>query len=221
MNKVYRYRVQVYQPDGVETWKWTVAGGSKSGALDSNVIPANAFMDLSKQSMDQQFTEQLENGSLPEGEELTVAGIYDPADDGNSRLSPVGAVSGMPAYGVYRAGVSAEFAIYDGKISEEPGWTIDMRKIKDDLDQDAGLTAPEKEKEPTPDRRPSGGGGGGVPNVPKIIQAIVNGENPEEVPPLFMIPKTGVVPAGLTALGIAAIAGVVLLLTKRKKEDEE
>jgi len=221
MNKVYRYRVQVYQPDGVETWKWTVAGGSKSGALDSNVIPANAFMDLSKQSMDQQFTEQLENGSLPEGTELTVAGIYDPADDGNSRLSPVGAVSGMPAYGVYRAGVSAEFAIYDGKISEEPGWTIDMRKIKDDLDQDAGLTAPEKEKEPTPDRRPSGGGGGGVPNVPKIIQAIVNGENPEEVPPLFMIPKTGVVPAGLTALGIAAIAGVVLLLTKRKKEDEE
>ena len=23
MNQVYRYRVQVYQPDGVETWKWT------------------------------------------------------------------------------------------------------------------------------------------------------------------------------------------------------
>lgn len=61
----------------------------------------------------------------------------------------------------------------------------------------------------------------GYPNVPKIIQAIVNGENPEDVPPLFVIPKTGVVPAGLTALGIAAIAGVVLLLTKRKKEDEE
>ena len=55
----------------------------------------------------------------------------------------------------------------------------------------------------------------------KIIQAIQNGENPEDVPPLFMIPKTGVVPAGLTALAIAAIAGVILLLTRRKKDDTE
>ena len=225
LNTVYRYRVQVYQPDGAETWRWAGIGRTKDEKLDSNVVPANAFMDLTRKTLDEQFAELLEGGSLPVGEELSVAGIYDPSDGENGRLSPVGAVNGMPAYGVYRAAVSAEFVIYDGKISEEPGWTIDLRKIRNDLNQDAGLTAPEKEKEPDkPDHGHTGGGGGGgsaVPNLPKIIEAIIRGEDPEDVPPLFTIPKTGVVPAGLTALGIAAAAGVVLLLTKRKKEDEE
>ena len=220
-NQVYRYRVQIYQPDGQETWIWSKIHGGKT-ENDSDVVPANAFMNLSKAALDEAYESLLDGGVIPEGTELAVEGVYDPSDNANYRLSPVGDVSGMPATGAYRAAVSGEFHIYSGSVSDEPGWVTDLMLAQDDLSRDAGMKEPERAKPDEPDR-PSHGGHDSinVPDVVKIIKTIQNGENPEDVPPLFMIPKTGVVPAGLTALAIAAIAGVILLLTRRKKDDTE
>ena len=231
--RVYRYRVQIYQPEGDDTWTWSKAYAGRDEERDSDVVPANAFMDLRKSSVDSAFNGLVQDGEIPEGTELLVAGVYDPSNDANYRLSPVGQVDGIPAYGAYRAAVSGEFSVYRAEVSAEPGWIVDLRYAEDDLTRDAGMKAPEVPDEPdipdVPDvpeppsggDHPSGGDGVEVPNVPQIIEAIAKGEDPQDVPPLFIIPKTGVVPVGLGALAVAAVAGFILLITHRRKVDEE
>ena len=102
---------------------------------------------------------------------------------------------------------------------------------------DAGLRLQDKLPEPEPvepdkpDRghHSSGGGSGKVTGhavkQPEPVIEPFPEEQPAtpsnaEEPPFFGIPKTGVVPIGITALTIAVIAGAIMFMT-RFDDDEE
>ncbi len=250
-DRLYRYRVILYQPDENETMIWSDYR-TGHGTADSDVIPSNAFMELNRDVLEKEHGELLENGRIPDGTELTLNGIYDPSADDQGLISPVGDVYGMEKNGNYRMAASAEFEVYDetetsvaaralalfGRKKHDADWIPDLRYIRDCLDMDAGLRLQDKLPEPTPEKpqspdrgHHSGGGSGKVtghavkqdPVIQPFKEATSSDvpKDQNEEPPFFGIPKTGVVPIGITALTIAAIAGAVMFMTRSKDEEEK
>lgn len=250
-DRLYRYRVILYQPDENETMIWSDYR-TGHGTADSDVIPSNAFMELNRDVLEKEHGELFENGRIPDGTELTLNGIYDPSADDQGLISPVGDVYGMEKNGNYRMAASAEFEVYDetetsvaaralalfGRKKHDADWIPDLRYIRDCLDMDAGLRLQDKLPEPTPEKpqspdrgHHSGGGSGKVtghavkqdPVIQPFKEATSSDvpKDQNEEPPFFGIPKTGVVPIGITALTIAAIAGAVMFMTRSKDEEEK
>ena len=245
-DRLYRYRVQIHQPDGEETRIWSDlhTNGKRE---DSDIVPANAFMDLRVSAMDKEF-----GGPVPEGTELELPGIYDPGNRNEALMSGLGDVNGMVNTRSYRIGISSEFTIYKetavqtfvsvvkrlARASVSSDWMPNIRFIQDDLTMDAGMFAQEKPVIPdepdvpqpnTPGGHGGHGGGGHAaaqptePTMP-IIEPFpeeTTGPAEEENPGLFAIPKTGVFPIGLCAFFVALISGAVMFATRRRKEDEE
>ena len=94
---------------------------------------------------------------------------------------------------------------------------------------DAGLRLQDKLSEPDRDHHSGGGGSGTIKGHAVKQPGPVTGPFPQEQPatpnnagepPFFAIPKTGVVPIGITALAIAMIAGAVMFMT-RSDDDEK
>ena len=68
-DRLYRYRVMLYQPLNDETRIWSDYRTAE-GTADSDVIPANAFMDLNRDVLEKANKGLLSNGRIPDGTAL-------------------------------------------------------------------------------------------------------------------------------------------------------